>query len=51
MNRKPWIGTGFSKIGFYSNAVHKFLRKGYKTSTLGTWRPIVFNVLRCMNND
>ena len=21
------------------------------TSTLGTWRPIVFNVLRCMNND
>ena len=23
----------------------------FKTSTLGTWRPIVFNVLRCMNND
>ena len=22
-----------------------------KTSTLGTWRPIVFNVLRFMNND
>ena len=22
-----------------------------KTSTLGTWRLIVFNVLRCMNND
>ena len=21
------------------------------TSTLGTWRPIVFNVLICMNND
>ena len=21
------------------------------TSTLGTWRPIAFNVLRCMNND
>ena len=21
------------------------------TSTLGTWRPIVFNVLRLMNND
>ena len=22
-----------------------------QTSTLGTWCPIVFNVLRCMNND
>ena len=28
----------------------KFSR-AFKTSTLGTWRPIVFNVLRCMNND
>ena len=26
-------------------------RKKRRTSTLGTWRPIVFNVLRCMNND
>ena len=25
--------------------------KASKTSTLGTWRPIVFNVLRCMNNE
>ena len=27
---------------------HTFVKK---TSTLGTWRPIEFNVLRCMNND
>ena len=26
------------------------LYDNYKTSTLGTWRSIVFNVLRCMNN-
>ena len=29
----------------------KLIREHDITSTLGTWRPIVFNVLRCMNND
>ena len=30
---------------------HRVVLREEVTSTLGTWRPIVFNVLRCMNND
>ena len=35
---------------FLNSKVTILLYDYYKTSTLGTWRPIVFNALRLMNN-
>ena len=40
-----------TNAAFTGSLIMDILGKGSKTSTLGTWHPIVFNVLRCMNND
>ena len=43
--KKVWNFPYFSGVGGFEKVIF------HKTSTLGTWCPIVFNVLRCMNND